>query len=86
LVHWAGEIADMKSRLGMTHVGLGTDGGGRLPKTVEGYKNIEDLSKLVRALREAGLGQSDIRDFLGGNFERLVRANLKNDKIQIKNS
>jgi hypothetical protein len=31
----------------MAHVGLGTDGGARLPKTVEGYRNIEDLPKLV---------------------------------------
>jgi microsomal dipeptidase-like Zn-dependent dipeptidase len=75
---WAEEICAMKSRLGMAHIGLGTDGGGRLPKTVEGYANIKDLHKLATTLTEVGLGQEDLRAFLGGNLERVVRAILKN--------
>ena len=77
LVDWAKEIVDMKSRLGVTHVGLGTDGGGRLPKTVEGYKNILDIGKLGKAMMETGLDRADIRAFLGSNFERVVRTILK---------
>ena len=69
----------MQSRLGSAHVGLGTDGGGRLPQTVEGYKNIGDISKLVKAMREAGLDQADIRAYLGGNFERVVRSSLRGE-------
>lgn len=77
LVDWAKEIIDIKSRLSISHVGLGTDGGGRLPKTVEGYKNMMDIWKLVKAMMEVGLDQPDIRAFLEGNLERAVRANLK---------
>jgi microsomal dipeptidase-like Zn-dependent dipeptidase len=76
LADWAKEITVMKSKLGGAFIGLGTDGGGRLPQTVEGYKNIGDLSKLVKTMREAGLDQADIRAYLGGNFERVVRASL----------
>ena len=42
----------MKNRLGMEHVGLGTDGGGGLPGLVEGYRDIVDLLKLVKAMQE----------------------------------
>ena len=35
---WAKEILEMKKRLGMEHVGLGTDGGGNLPSLIEGYR------------------------------------------------
>ncbi len=73
---WAKEIVAMKKRLGMAHVGLGTDGGGRLPKTIEGYRNIRDLPKLVQAMAEEGLSRTDIQAYLGGNFERVVRACL----------
>jgi membrane dipeptidase len=77
LADWAKEIVEMKSRLGMNHVGLGTDGGGRLPKTVEGYTNIGDLPKLIKAMEETGLDRPGIQAYLGGNFERVVRAVLK---------
>ncbi|MBA4394751.1 MAG: hypothetical protein C0407_14470 [Desulfobacca sp.] len=80
LVDWAKEIVAMKSRLGLSYIGLGTDGGGRLPKTLEGYTNISDLGKLVRAMTEVGLDQADIRAFLSGNLERVVRANLRGPK------
>jgi microsomal dipeptidase-like Zn-dependent dipeptidase len=78
LEDWAREILELKTRLGITSVGLGTDGGGRLPKTVEGYKNSRDMGKLVKAVEDVGLDQTDIRAFLSGNLERVVRASLKN--------
>jgi microsomal dipeptidase-like Zn-dependent dipeptidase len=80
LADWSREIIVMQSRLGRAHVGLGTDGGGRLPQTVEGYKNIGDVTKLVKAMREAGLDQAGIRAYLGGNFERVVRTSLIGEK------
>ncbi|MBI5586690.1 MAG: membrane dipeptidase [Deltaproteobacteria bacterium] len=76
LADWAREILTMKKRLGLTHVGLGTDGGGRLPRTVEGFRNIGDLPQLVRALGEAGLSRAEIQAYLGGNLERVIRDGL----------
>jgi len=73
---WVKEIILMKTRLGIAHIGLGTDGGGRLPKTVKGYQNISDLPKLIKALTEAGLTQNEIQAYVGGNVERVVRACL----------
>ncbi len=70
---WAKEILEMKSRLGMEHVGLGTDGGGDLPGFIEGYRDIGDLQKLVKAMQEAGLSHDEIAAYLGGNFYRVLR-------------
>jgi membrane dipeptidase len=77
LADWAKEIESIKSRLNIRHVGLGTDGGGHLPKTVEGYKDIGDIAKLARAMSGVGLDRSEIQAYLGENFERVIRANLK---------
>ena len=77
LADWAGEIKEIKSRLGPDHVGLGTDGGGRLPNTVAGYSHIGDLPGLIRALKEVGMIPAEIQACLGGNFERVARAVLK---------
>jgi membrane dipeptidase len=70
---WATEILEMKKRLGMEHVGLGTDGGGGLPKLIEGYRDIKDLVHLAAAMEEVGLSQEDIRAYMGGNFYRILR-------------
>lgn len=78
LADWAKEITIMQSKLGIAHVGLGTDGGSSMSRTVEGYKNIADISKLITAMKESGLDHTAIRAYLGDNFERVVRANLKN--------
>ena len=40
---WAREIMEMKKRIGMAHVGLGTDGGGGLPRFIDGYRDVRDL-------------------------------------------
>jgi membrane dipeptidase len=71
---WAGEILEMKRRLGMDHVGLGTDGGGHLSKLVEGYKDVGDLVHLVKAMEEVGFPNDEIAAYMGGNFYRVLRS------------
>ena len=71
---WAAEIMEMKRRIGMEHVGLGTDGGGGIPRFVRGYRDIRDLSHLVAAMQEAGFARSEIAAYLGGNTFRVLQA------------
>jgi membrane dipeptidase len=71
---WAKEIAAMKKRIGIEHVGLGTDSGGHLPGRVTGYKDVADLNKLAAAMIETGLTREDIAAYMGGNFLRVFRA------------
>ncbi len=71
---WAREILEMKKRLGMEHVGLGTDGGGGLPKFIEGYQDIRDLVSLAAAMEEVGLTQEEIKAYMAGNFLRVLRS------------
>ena len=72
LKHWAEEISQMKTRLGIEHCGLGTDGGGHLPQFVKGWESIKSLHKLILAMRDAGLSQEDIASYVGGNFLRVL--------------
>jgi membrane dipeptidase len=72
LKDWADEIVEMKKRIGIEHVGLGTDGGGNLRRKVKGWQSILSLPKLIRAMREAGLSQDDIAAYTGGNFLRVL--------------
>ena len=72
LLDWAREVAKMKQRLGIEHVGFGTDGGGNLPQKVNGWKSILSLPKLIAAMRQVGLSQDDIAAFVGGNFLRVL--------------
>jgi membrane dipeptidase len=71
---WAGEIAQMKSRLGMDHVALGTDGGGMMPGLIASYRDYRDLPKLATAMRRAGLSSEDIFAYMSGNFIRVLNA------------
>ena len=71
---WAKEIVEIKKRLGIEHVGLGTDGGGHLPFLVQGYEDVRDLKKLAFAMTEAGLSKDDIAAYMGGNFYRVFKA------------
>ncbi len=71
---WAAEIMEMKKRIGMEHVGLGTDGGGGIPRFVSGYRDIRDLSLLVRAMQEAGFTREEIAAYMGGNTYRVLKA------------
>ncbi len=70
---WAQEILEMKKRLGMDHVGLGTDGGGLIPRLIEGYRDVRDIPKLAAAMGEAGLSPEDIRAYMGGNVYRILQ-------------
>ncbi|MBU0514348.1 MAG: membrane dipeptidase [Proteobacteria bacterium] len=70
---WAAEIRLMKKRLGMAHVGLGTDGGGRIPRLIRGYQGYRSLPRLVRAMGRVGLSRQDIEAYLGGNFLRVIK-------------
>jgi membrane dipeptidase len=71
---WARETAELKKRIGIEHVGLGTDGGGHLPDRVKGYKDYVDLSKLSAAMLETGLSREDVAAYMGGSFLRVFRA------------
>ncbi len=70
---WAREVLEMKKRLGINHVGLGTDGGGNIPRLIEGYRDIGDLPRLDRAMEEVGLTAEDVRAYMGGNVHRLLQ-------------
>jgi membrane dipeptidase len=70
---WALEILEMKKRLGMEHVGLGTDGGGGLPTFIKGYSDLRDLRKLASAMENVGLSREDIAAYMGGNLYRLLQ-------------
>lgn len=72
LQQWAEEIVRMKSRLGIEHCGLCTDGGGGLSPMIKGWESIVSLPALVVALREAGLTREDVAAFVGGNFLRVL--------------
>lgn len=71
---WANEILEMKKRLGMEHVGLGTDGGGNIPSLIEGYRDVRDLIHLVAAMKDVGLSSDDISAYMGGNFYRVFQS------------
>jgi len=73
---WAVELMEMRKRIGIEHIGIGTDDGGRLPATVKGYKDVRSLGNLVNALSDVGFSTSDIAAVLGGNFLRVLKACL----------
>lgn len=77
LQHWAAEILQMKTRLGIEHCGLGTDGGGHLPQVVKGWESIASLPRLIAAMREVGLSQEEIAAYVGGNFLRIINRCLE---------
>ncbi len=70
---WAREIFEMKKRLGMDHVGLGTDGGGSISRFIDGYGDVRDLVRLISAMQEVGLSAEDIKSYMGGNFCRVLQ-------------
>lgn len=76
LRHWAEEIVTMKMRLGMAHVGFGSDSGGGLPRLLDGWRSQASLPALITAMRQAGLSQDDMAAFLGGNVLRVLQACL----------
>ena len=76
LASWANEIELMKRRLGIEHVGLGTDSGG-LPGLVHGWDSISSLPNLINELLSVGLSKDDIIAFTGGNFLRIAKGCLR---------
>ena len=70
---WAKEILEMKKRLGMEHVGLGTDGGGYLPRLIEGYRDVSDLLTLAKTMQEVGFSHEEVAAYMGGNFYQVLK-------------
>jgi membrane dipeptidase len=70
---WAKENYEMKKRLGVEHIALGTDGGGILPYFVDGYESILDLPKLVEEMEEVGFKRSEIAAYMGGNLFQVIK-------------
>lgn len=68
---WANELLEMKKRIGIEHIGTGTDGGG-IPLLVSGYKDVRDLGKLADALTEVGFTREDLAAFMGKNVYRVL--------------
>ncbi len=73
VLDWARENLEIVRRIGIEHVGLGTDGGGGLPDLVDGYESILDLPNLVEAMDEVGFKRSEIAAYMGGNSFRVMR-------------
>jgi microsomal dipeptidase-like Zn-dependent dipeptidase len=71
---WAAELMAMKKRIGMEHIGLGTDGGGNLGEVVEGYRDVRDLKGLADAMLATGFSREEIAAFMGGNAYRVLAA------------
>jgi len=73
---WAREIKEMKKRIGMEHVGLGTDGGGGLPRLIDGYRDVRDLVRLVKAMQDEGFTREEISAYMGGNVYRVLQKSI----------
>ena len=73
---WAEEILEMKRNIGIEHVGLGTDGGGGLPRFVKGYGDVCDLVHLVKAMQDTGFTREEISAYMGGNTYRVLKASI----------
>ncbi|MFH1081135.1 MAG: membrane dipeptidase, partial [Pseudomonadota bacterium] len=71
---WARENLEMKRRLGMMHVGLGTDGGSPSFKHITGYRDIRDLTYLATAMQEIGFSHDEIAAYMGGNLLRVLQS------------
>jgi len=68
---WANELLEMKKRIGIEHVGIGTDGGGGF-QTVSGYNDVRDLVKLAEALTDVGFTREELTAFMGKNVYRVL--------------
>jgi membrane dipeptidase len=59
------------ARIGVAHVGLGSDWNGARPP--RGLERCDRLPDLLAALREAGWSEADVRAFAHGNWLRVLR-------------
>jgi membrane dipeptidase len=61
----------MTERMGIDHVGLGSDfDGATMPLEL---KDTAGLPKLMRALRDRGYSEEDLRKLAHGNWVRVLR-------------
>jgi membrane dipeptidase len=68
---WANELLEMKKRIGIEHIGIGTDGGA-IPRLVSGYNDVRDLGKLAEALIDVGFTREELSAFMGKNVYRVL--------------
>jgi microsomal dipeptidase-like Zn-dependent dipeptidase len=68
---WANELLEMKKRIGIEHIGIGTDGGGGFQR-VSGYNDVRDLSKLAETLTDVGFTREELAAFMGKNVYRVL--------------
>jgi microsomal dipeptidase-like Zn-dependent dipeptidase len=61
----------MKKRIGIEHIGIGTDGGGYF-KPVSGYNDVRDLGKLAETLTDGGFTREELAAFMGKNVYRVL--------------
>lgn len=73
--------ADHMVRLvGEDHVGIGSDmDGARIEDFPEGLRKISDLPKIAGFFFEKGYSEERIKKIMGGNFLRVMRANLASE-------
>lgn len=43
-------------------------------KLIEGYRDVRDLVRLVKAMQEVGFSEGEISAYMGGNFYRVLRS------------
>ena len=68
---WANELLEMKKKIGIEHIGIGTDGGGGFQR-VSGYNDVRDLGKLAEALTDVGFTREELAAFMGKNVYRVL--------------
>ncbi len=69
-------ICYVRDLVGIDYVGIGTDFDGLGRKTIPVVPNVSQLVHLTRSMLAHGLSEEDIQKVWGGNFLRLLRANI----------
>jgi membrane dipeptidase len=62
-------------RIGVDHVGLGSDFDG-INSAPQQLNGVQDFPKITAALKKRGYSNEDIKKILGGNVIRVFKANL----------
>jgi membrane dipeptidase len=63
-------------RIGVDHVGLGSDFDG-INSAPQGLNGVQDYPKITAALKKRGYSTSDIAKIMGGNVMRVIKANIQ---------
>ena len=69
-------IDHIARRIGVDHVGLGSDFDG-INSAPQQLNGVQDFPKITAALRKRGYSGEDIKKILGGNVMRVFRANVR---------